>query len=288
MTYGSGYQTIVGIRLIPGRISAYAASTASLPWSQVNGGEDRRAFSFFATGPDRAAAKRQGSQELLEVVRPVKPFEPGMVFIPAGEFTMGGDPSLDQAAVDDEHFRHTLYLPDYYLAKEPVTNAQYAAFVRATGYRVPRHWIDGRPPSGKEDHPVVYVSWYDAMAYCRWLAEVTGKPYHLPSEVEWEKGARGSDGQPHLQGTSFYELLEMASNVWEWTQSVYHLYEPEGGPRNIKNGVSRVLRGGSWYGDHWYARCILHYRVYPGARYHYIGFRVAASLFPPQHLFPFT
>lgn len=203
MTYRSGYQTVVGIRLIPGRVSAYAAGTASFPWSQIDGGEDRRASSFFVN-------------------------------------------------------------------------------------RQPEHWIGGRPPSGKEDYPVVYVSWHDAVAYCRWLTKVTGRPYHLPSEVEWEKGARGSDGQTHLQGTSPYDLLEMAGNVWEWTRSVYHSYDPEGGPRNIKSGVSRVLRGGSWYGNHWYARCILHYRVYPGACYHYIGFRVAAS--PPlsQHLFPFT
>lgn len=202
-----------------------------------------------------------------------------MVLIPAGELTICSACTLDHTAVDDERLQRTLYLPDYYLARKPVTNAQYAAFVRATGYRSPKHWMDRQPPPGKEDHPVVYVSWYDAIAYCRWLAEETGWPYRLPSEVEWEKAAQGNAGQTNLQATSSYSLLDMASNVWEWTQSFYEVYPYD--PRNVleegKSGVNRVLGSGSWHGNRWYTRCILHYKVYPDARYHYIGFRVAAS-----------
>jgi formylglycine-generating enzyme required for sulfatase activity len=129
------------------------------------------------------------------VIERVKPVEPETVLIPAGEFLMGSDPSVDKDAMDSEQPQHTLYLPNYYLAKTPLTNTQYAAFMQATGHKQPRHWKGGKPPSGKEDHPVVYVSWHDAVAYCNWLSEVTGRPYRLPSEAEWEKGARGTDGR---------------------------------------------------------------------------------------------
>ena len=201
-----------------------------------------------------------------------------------------------------------MYLPGYYLAKKPVTNAQYAAFVQATGRRQPERWPGRQPPTGKEDHPVVYVSWHDAMAYCHWLAEETGQPYRLPSEAEWEKGARGSQGGEkryntagskrgvtsvgaYSQGAITYDLPDMSGNVWEWTLGAeryprggceVYPYDPGNGQEDIKSGVGRVLRGGSWYRDQWYARCTLRYGVYPDARYHYLGFRVAASPGSPQ------
>jgi formylglycine-generating enzyme required for sulfatase activity len=192
-----------------------------------------------------------GFSEVLKVLTPPE-FEPEMVLIPAGEFLMGSDPSVDKDARDNEQPQHTLSLPDYYLAKTPVTNAQYAAFVQATTYhRQPGGWEHGKPPKGREDHPVVNVTWHDAVTYCRWLSEVTGRPYRLPSEAEWEKGARGSDGRIYPwgnqwdakrcntresgkrdttpvgafpEGASPYGLLDMAGNVWEWTRSVYKSY----------------------------------------------------------------
>jgi formylglycine-generating enzyme required for sulfatase activity len=341
MTYESGYEIVVGVRLIPARASAYIVGSAKVP------GEAGKGYSsIFVTESHRIPSQRQAFQESLEVVQPsnslstlrqpfdgaqdkaqdsvglrrchfgyaqcrpeftegtrlrtppVKPFEPEMVLIPAGEFTMGSDPSLDQEVVDEEQPQRTLYLPDYYLAKTPVTNAQYAAFVQATGHHPPKHWIGGQPPTGKEDHPVVYVSWHDAVAYCHWLAEETGQPYRLPSEAEWEKGARGSDGRIYSWGSQRDEercntagvkrgvspdgLLDMAGNVWEWTRSACEVYpyDPENGREDIRSGVGWVLRGGSWYRNQWYARCTLRYGVYPDARYHYLGFRVAASLSP--------
>ena len=359
MTYESGYEIVVGVRLIPTRAPAYAGGSTKLPWSEVPEKKGKGHCSIFVTESRRIPSHRQAVQELLEVAQPfdspsalrqpftstglsasdgaqdkaqdsvglrrchfdyaqcrpevppehdegftegtrlntpsVKPFEPEMVLIPAGEFTMGSDPRLDQDAVDDEQPRSTLYLPDYYLAKTPVTNAQYAAFVQATGHRLPERWIGGQPPTGKEHHPVVYVSWHDAMAYCHWLAEETGQPYRLPNEAEWEKGARGSDGRIYPWGRPGDEkrcnttsgkrgvipdgLLDMAGNVWEWTQSICQVYpyDPENGREDIRSGVGRVLRGGSWYRNQWYARCTLRYAVYPDARYHYLGFRVAAS-----------
>lgn len=134
------------------------------------------------------------------------------------------------------------------IGKTPVTNAQYAAFVEATKRKVPKHWKrllrQDRIPSGKENHPVVNVSWYDAVAFCRWLSQETGQPFRLPTEAEWEKAARGADGRIYPwgdeqltnelcylgsgttpvgryspQGDSPYGCADMAGNVWEWTQS---------------------------------------------------------------------
>jgi formylglycine-generating enzyme required for sulfatase activity len=192
---------------------------------------------------------------------PEEPIEPELILIPAGEFLMGSDFQHDRNASYVEAPRHRLYLPDYYLAKTPVTNEQYSAFVLAIGRKAPEHWRNGTPPRGKEDHPVVNVSWYDAKSYCDWLSEVTGRGYGLPSEAEWEKGARGTDGrifpwgnqwdatccnslesglrltkttsvQAYPQGASPYGILDMAGNVWEWTRSLW--------------GDERSLWGAEW------------------------------------------
>jgi formylglycine-generating enzyme required for sulfatase activity len=188
---------------------------------------------------------------------------------------MGSDAKKDNDAFDDEQPQHRLHLPDYAIAKTPVTNAQYLAFVQAAGHRKPGHWKKGKPPKNKQDHPVVNVSWHDAMAYCRWLAETTGKPYRLPSEAEWEKAARGDKddriypwgdeppddtrcnfganvggttpvGQYSQQGDSPYGCVDMAGNVWEWTLSLWgtygekpdfkYPYDPEDGRENLEAG----------------------------------------------------
>jgi formylglycine-generating enzyme required for sulfatase activity len=232
-----------------------------------------------------------------------QPFEPEMVLIPAGEFLMGSDPQKDKDADGDEQPQHSLYLPDYYLAKTPVTNAQYVAFVEGTGQDTPKHWEGGKPPGGKGDHPVVYVSWHDAVAYCRWLAETTGKPYRLPSEAEWEKGARGTDGRiypwgdrwnaklcnskeggpgdttpvgAYPDGTSPYGVLDMAGNVWEWTLSLWgkgfmsafgagfkYLYNPNDGREDLESKGPRVLRGGAFNNNQRNVRCACRNRNNP-------------------------
>jgi len=241
------------------------------------------------------------------VLERLQPFEPEMVLIPAGEFLMGSDPSIDKYARDSEQPQHTLYLPDYHLAKPPVTNAQYAAFVQATGHEQPRHWKGGKPPRDKEDHPLVYVSWHDAVAYCRWLAEVTGKSYGLPSEAEWEKGARGSDGRlwpwgnqwdaercntwvggkgdttpvgAYPEGASPYGLLDMAGNVWEWTRSLYrdYPYDPEDGREDVRAKGDLVLRGGSWYLYRDFARCVERHWYLPLHSYYHLGFRLVSPV----------
>ncbi|MBN1486240.1 MAG: SUMF1/EgtB/PvdO family nonheme iron enzyme, partial [Anaerolineae bacterium] len=132
---------------------------------------------------------------LTRIIPPDQPFEPELILIPAGEFLMGSDPAKDSEAYEEEFPQHTVYLSDYYIAKTPVTNAQYWDFVAATSHKAPEDWEDGKIPYGKSDHPVANMDWDDAVAYCRWLAEVTGKPYRLPTEAEWEKAARGTDGR---------------------------------------------------------------------------------------------
>jgi toxoflavin biosynthesis protein ToxD len=78
---------------------------------------------------------------------------------------MGSDPEQDELTLDDEHPQHRLYLPDYYLAKTPVTQTEYGAFVLDTGNEAPEGWTKWAPPHGEEDHPVVNVTWYDARDY---------------------------------------------------------------------------------------------------------------------------
>jgi formylglycine-generating enzyme required for sulfatase activity len=138
---------------------------------------------------------------------------PVWVEIPAGEFWMGSE------KYDDEKPVHQVHLERYWISRVPITNAQYRFFVQDAGHRAPRHWNDGNIPRGKESHPVAYVTWHDAVAYCEWLQEklqVVGYTLkvwqsegrlatcnvqpathrvQLPSEAEWEKAARGADDQ---------------------------------------------------------------------------------------------
>jgi formylglycine-generating enzyme required for sulfatase activity len=255
---------------------------------------------------------------LIEALESVL-FEPEMIRIPAGEFLMGSDLQKDKEANAEEQPQHSLYLSDYCLAKTPVTNAQYTAFVRATGYDQPAEWMDGKPLRGKENHPVVFVSWVDAAAYCRWLSQNTGKSYRLPSEAEWEKGARGTDGHiypwgnqwdaprcnfdkgfrgdttpvgAYPEGASPYGLLDMAGNVWEWTRSLWgenpenpvfpYPYNPEDGRENpnASQSVRRVLRGGAFWNDLRLVRCASRYRLHPNDRSWNWGFRVTMTMLP--------
>ena len=88
---------------------------------------------------------------------------------------------------------HEVTLPDFRIAKYPVTNAQYARFRGGEETEPPRHWTAGKPPKEQLNHPVVNVSWHDAVAYCAWLSEVRGEEIRLPSEAEWEKAAKGDE-----------------------------------------------------------------------------------------------
>ena len=217
----------------------------------------------------------------------------------------------------EEREIHRVYLPEYQIARVPVTNYQYGLFVKATGHQAPDGWEDQRPPRGRESHPVVRVSWYDAMAYCNWLSQMAGKPVTLPSEAEWEKAARGDrdkriypwgdnfdqqrcntrelglkDTTPvgiFLEGASPYGLLDLSGNVWEWTRSLWgkdmqkpeftYPYSDRLQERENLKADRNIYRilRGGSGLCFWGARCASRYRGYPGRWLNDVGFRVSLS-----------
>ncbi|MGB8645838.1 MAG: formylglycine-generating enzyme family protein, partial [Anaerolineae bacterium] len=219
---------------------------------------------------------------------------------------------------DDESPAHRVYLPDYRIGKYPVTNAQFERFVRATGYQTAaeragesRSWRQPQGPGShiheKRNHPVVRVTWSDAVAYAHWAGQ------RLPTEAEWEKAARGADGRIYPWGNEFdaskcntpgngiddttpvrryapqgdspYGVSDMAGNVWEWCSSLYkpYPYQANDGREDSEAGGARVVRSGSFAYDLSNARCAHRNRADPDALYSDIGFRIATSV-PPMAL----
>ncbi len=238
------------------------------------------------------------------VVRPVRPAPTGdtwvsptdgkaMVRVPAGEFLYGDD-------------KETRTLPEFWIDKTPVTNAEFARFVKATGYQTTaekrgssyaytgKDWketkgTDWRHPGGPKtdiqalaDHPVIHVSWQDAVAYAEWAGK------RLPTEEEWEKAARGTEGRTYPwgnqkptrelcnfaqnekgttpvgryspQGDSPYGCVDMAGNVWQWTADDY-------------DKSTKVVRGGSWGNDAYYVRSAYRSGNAPSISNDLVGFR---------------
>jgi formylglycine-generating enzyme required for sulfatase activity len=205
---------------------------------------------------------------------PGPPIQPILIPIPGGEFLMGNNGRGDDGPGDeDERPAHRVRVRTFRIDKYETTNAMYETFVRATHRDPPFHWINGRYPEGKGDHPVVYVSWHDADAYCRWADK------RLPTEAEWERAARGAEGRrfpwgdvfsPLRANTPQYWLVkhaagdtlpvgsfpdgrttegldDMAGNVYEWVADWYQPYPGNQSP-NVHYGTkNKVLRGGSWY-----------------------------------------
>lgn len=240
------------------------------------------------------------------------------VRIPKGQFVMGSKDD-DELAWEDEKPQHTLEIPyDYWVARFPVTNAQFGEFVHSTSFetRAEREgwcWVwnvsegqwertagaNWRHPLGINSsiaalgqHPVVQVCWYDALAFCQWLNQKhindlqQGYHFRLPSEAEWEKAARGTDGRKwpwgdkfdatlcnsedggklgttrvgshSQQGDSMYGVADMSGNVWEWTLTLWgkdrenpdfvYPYLNKDGRENQRagDGFFRIIRGGSF------------------------------------------
>ncbi|MBM3238031.1 formylglycine-generating enzyme family protein [Candidatus Poribacteria bacterium] len=274
--------------------------------------------------------------ELLE--RIVSPKDgASMVLIPAGEFLMGSsDAQVEQILqikpgirelIKHEQPQHRVYLDAFYIDQYEVTNAQFQKFVKETGYVTdaeregwgylwegfndwPRvkdaNWRSPRGVGssivGKADHPVIQVSYNDALAYALWAGK------RLPTEAEWEKASRGTDGRlypwgddwdankvnswergPHTTmpvgsyptGVSPYQVYDMVGNVWEWVTDWYHHiyyhWSPDHNPTGPSGGTHRVLRGGCWLNQRCIVRCAHrdNFVSVPDFRIHLGGFRCA-------------
>ncbi len=200
---------------------------------------------------------------------------PGMVYVPAGAFNMGtekGDMhgTHDIRLFSDAQPEHKVDVPAFYLDKTEVTNAQYKKYCDATGYPVPPHWKNGQFAEGEAEVAVSLVNWWEAMAYAKWAGK------RLPTETEWEKAARGTDGRtfpwpdgPDARpvfdtdklvtgakkpqtvgqkpaGASPYGVLDMAGNVFEWVIDWYEAY-PGSTQKLPEFGKQfKVVRGGGF------------------------------------------
>jgi len=278
-------------------------------------------------------------QEVVTGAAARLPFEPQMVTIPAGAFLMGtpesevkelaklGDVKLN--IVRNEVPQHEVTLPTYAIARYPVTNAEFRRFIEDSGYTVRDYWTEtGWQQKEKESwtqprywdddqwndpaQPVVGVSWYEAVAYCNWLSAKTKRAYRLPTEAEWEKAARGTDGRrypwgntwdaarcnnkesglgkttpvgQYPEGDSPYGVSEMVGQVWEWCGSKWggtdtkprfgYPYKPDKEREDLEGDDTRILRGGSWYNGNpaGVCRCGARHGNYPGGGNYGRGFR---------------
>jgi len=232
----------------------------------------------------------------------------GMTEIPAGEFIMGlsendikditrnigGQKAELQSALP----QHKVRLSPFYIDKLEVTNKEYKKFIEATGHQPPEEgWEDGSPPKRKESHPVTFVTFNDAEAYCKWAGK------RLPTEAEWERAARGTDGRYFPWGNKYKRksyantnksrnrgttkvgsfkkgaspdgCYDMAGNVWEWTSSYYLPYPNSPHKDEFYGKERRVLRGGSWDDPVNYAITAIRIKVTPNSSDELSGFRCA-------------
>lgn len=227
-----------------------------------------------------------------------------MVYIPAGEFLMGAAPGPSVAS--DERPPHVVYLDGYWIDRTEVTNAMFQKFLEETSYA-----FDGVTLGSANVHPVVFVNWFDAVAYCEWAGG------SLPTEAQWEKAARGTDGRiypwgnqfdggrlnfcdrncnyPHAEkginddwmysapvgnypeGASPYDVLDLAGNVSEWVFDWYlrdyYAGSPERNPTGPESGTYHVVRGGTFFDGSWGVRTTGRIQFFEEKRENTVGFR---------------
>ncbi len=307
----------------------YASALGKRIFPVHGAGSETEAVPLLLFGAQRVDIRREPAQAIAQKLLPAlqralrpdasaahapppTPKPPPVTFdwveIPAGPFLMGSDKQKDPQAFDDELPQHTITLPAYRIARVPVTVAQFAVFVAATGHKTEAEtrgsawvwtgkgyddvkgasWQHPRGPKSdvrqKQDHPVTCVTFRDAVAFCAWASEVTGATIRLPTEAEWEKAARGTDGRlypwgdekptqdlcnfnmnvgdttpvgSYPKGASPYGVLDMSGNVWEWTSSLWkgYPYDPADGREDAHDEGSRIVRGGSFFNHDGFVRC---------------------------------
>lgn len=276
----------------------YLAVPPALPEAAGAAAEVETAPTTAGAGKPEAAALRP--EKLLEIH--------GIPFahIPKGEFVMGSRADNPQA-YEDEQPQKSVNIPyDYWIGRYPVTNEQFAEFAREAKLEHP----SGKEWKKRENHPVINVNWDTARQFCQWLAEQgsaslpPGYTIALPNEPEWEKAARGLYGNEWPWGNAFdparcntaeggaggttpvgkyspagdspFGCADMAGDVWEWTRSALakYPYDPADGREDAGKTVPRVVRGGSWYDNDWYARCAFRAQNGPADIGGNLGFRV--------------
>ncbi len=300
-------------RTLPERLDPFGGSRSLKRLLEIGiGDNDQAEVCFGSLGSDDI--RPYFSLVRTVTIAPVEPagsgiLVPELVRVEAGSFIRGSN-KTDDGASDDEVPQRNISLAAFEIGRTPITNAEYASFISASGHPPPARWEGNEPPNDLTDHPVVSVSHSDALAYCTWLTTVSarsdGRLYRLPTEAEWEKAARGTDGRVYPWGNDFdprhcnsleggpgrttavrayspdgdspFGCADMAGNVWEWCgdwfDSSYYKDAPEIDPSGPKTGQHRVFRGGSWNNDARNARCAFRDGDEPDLRYTNLGFRV--------------
>lgn len=272
-----------------------------------------------------------------------------MITIPEGKFIMGSTtndiakilklfPDFEIKLLKREIPQHEVYLLDYAISKYPIANNQFGKFIKETNYVTtaekegtgfvfdPKFRIvkgaDWKHPlgnnsnlEGKDLHPVVQVSWHDAIKFCSWLCKKTGDRYRLPTEAEWEKAAKGEGKRcfpwgdkwnPNFCNADFrvgdttpvncyekfnvspYGCVDMCGNVFEWTSTTTGITEPwpelykypyndKDGRENLVKTTRRIGRGGSYSRNYVYCRNTFRFADPPTDRYSAQGFRIACD-----------
>jgi formylglycine-generating enzyme required for sulfatase activity len=249
----------------------------------------------------------------IQQIKGITVITPPLCFIEAGHFVMGSDTTKDPDAFLTETPAHPVYTSEYAIATFPVTVGEFECFVNNGGTRPEaRRHVSWDTQLQHRDHPVVCVRWIDAIAYIGWLRKLTGQPWRLPTEAEWEKAARWNVSNKNKEGPRYpwghrfdkrrcntnssrigtttpidcypngispNGVWDMAGNVWEWTSSQFksYPYNPNDGREDLTSRKHRVLRGGAWFLDSTVARTTCRNKENPVtfAGYFYdVGFRL--------------
>jgi formylglycine-generating enzyme required for sulfatase activity len=246
-----------------------------------------------------------------------------MVLIPAGEFLMGS-PESEKDRYEDEGPQHRVRITkSFYFGQYPVTLGQFLTFYHDANYKLEMErdrkgdygYDDGKESEKRPwapgfengmDHPVLWVSWNDAVAFCEWLSKKEGKEYRLPTEAQWEYACRAGsttryyfgDSESELSDYAWYHanagskthpvgekkpnawgLYDMQGNVWQWCADwyggEYYAASPVDDPQGPDSGSLRVRRGGSWRFTAGFCRSAIRYSSSPGYRGDFLGLRVS-------------